>query len=336
MSWYLEEGPESDVVASTRIRFARNIKNIKFIGMASSEDYKKVIDIFEKNPISPKFKLYRLRDMDMITKMSLVEKHLISPDIIKDEDKETAVILSEDESISIMLNEEDHLRIQVISAGLELEKTLLMANKIDEEISKIVEYAYDDNYGYLTACPTNVGTGLRCSVMLHLPALTMSNYINKVLEAINKVGVNIRGVYGEGTEALGNMYQISNKVTLGVTEKELIDNIKTISEKIIEQERNARKYLMNLEIDIEDRVYRAYGTLISARKISTNECSKLLSDVRLGIDLGIIRELDVKTINELLVLTKPANIQKYFKTNLEPEERDIKRADVIKSIINKK
>jgi protein arginine kinase len=336
MSWYLEEGPESDVVVSTRIRFARNIKNIKFIGMATQDDYKKVIDIFEKNPISPKLKLYKLRDIDAITKMSLVEKHLISPDFVKDENKEAAVILSEDESISIMLNEEDHLRIQVISAGLELDKTLAIANKIDEEISKIVEYAYSENYGYLTACPTNVGTGMRCSVMLHLPALSMSGYINKVLEAINKIGLNIRGIYGEGTEALGNIYQISNKVSLGVTERELIDSIKTISSKIIEQERNARDYLKKQGIDIEDRVYRAFGILTSARKLSTVECSKLLSDVRLGIDLGIIKDINVKTINELIVITKPASIQKHLKMKFEPEERDIKRAELVKDVIYKR
>jgi protein arginine kinase len=336
MSWYLEEGPMSDVVVSTRIRFARNIKNIKFINMATAEDNQKVIDIFEKNQILPNLKLYRLKDIDMITKMSLVEKHLISPDIIKDDNKETAIILSEDESICIMLNEEDHIRIQVISAGLELEKTLAIANQIDDKISKIAPYAYDNNYGYLTSCPTNVGTGMRCSVMLHLPALTASGYINKVLEAINKFGVNIRGLYGEGTEALGNMYQISNKISLGVTEKELIDSIRTISEKVIEQERYARKYLQKQGIDIEDKVYRAYGTLTTARKLSTTECARLLSDIRLGIDLDIIKELDSKTINELIVLTKPASLQKYYKATLEPEERDIKRAELIKNIINKK
>ena len=244
------------------------------------------------------------------------------------------VIINEEENICIMINEEDHIRIQVFASGQELENLLNLAIELDEKIDGLVKYAVNKKYGYLTSCPTNVGTGLRASVMVHLPALTLTGNISKVLNVINNFGMNIRGIYGEGTQSQGNIYQISNNQSLGLTEKEIIKNIKTITEKVIEQERLARKYLAKRQIDLEDKVYRAYGILTNAKKVSSEECRKLLSDIKLGTDLGIIRELNDAKVSKLELYTKPGNLQKYLGKKLDAYERDIQRAKVIKQIIN--
>ena len=264
---------------------------------------------------------------------SLVEKHVISRDILNVES--AGILLNADEDVCVMINEEDHVRIQAMNPGLELEKTLKTAEDIDNKIAEKVEYAYSDLYGYLTTCPTNVGTGLRASVMLHLPALRITGRIGRVLDVVNKVNLDVRGVYGEGTEAIGDMYQVSNKVSLGVTNQEIISSVKSIVNKIIEQERNAREYLMTRGIDFEDRVCRDYGILTSARKLSYDECAKLVSMVKLGVDLGIIKEIDSRKVNEISIATKPATLQKCCKEILGPKERDEKRADIIKMIVNK-
>lgn len=333
MSWYFENGPESDVVVSTRIRFARNISGHKFNSIATNEDREKVLDIFKNNNVVPELKFIRLSDLDELMQNSLVEKHVISRDILNVES--AGILLNADEDVCVMINEEDHVRIQAMNPGLELEKTLKTAEDIDNKIAEKVEYAYSDLYGYLTTCPTNVGTGLRASVMLHLPALRITGRIGRVLDVVNKVNLDVRGVYGEGTEAIGDMYQVSNKVSLGVTNQEIISSVKSIVNKIIEQERNAREYLMTRGIDFEDRVCRDYGILTSARKLSYDECAKLVSMVKLGVDLGIIKEIDSRKVNEISIATKPATLQKCCKEILGPKERDEKRADIIKMIVNK-
>lgn len=333
MSWYFENGPESDVVVSTRIRFARNISGHKFNSIATKEDEEKVLDIFKNNNVVPELKFIRLSDLDELMQNSLIEKHVISRDILNVES--AGILLNADEDICVMINEEDHVRIQAMNPGLELEKTLKTAEDIDNKIAEKVEYAYSDLYGYLTTCPTNVGTGLRASVMLHLPALRITGRIGRVLDVVNKVNLDVRGVYGEGTEAIGDMYQVSNKVSLGVTNQEIISSVKSIVNKIIEQERNAREYLMTRGIDFEDRVCRDYGILTSARKLSYDECAKLVSMVKLGVDLGIIKEIDSRKVNEISIATKPATLQKCCKEILGPKERDEKRADIIKMIVNK-
>ncbi len=333
MSWYFENGPESDVVVSTRIRFARNISGHKFNSIATNEDKEKVLDIFKNNNVVPELKFIRLSDLDELMQNSLVEKHVISRDILNVES--AGILLNADEDVCVMINEEDHVRIQAMNPGLELEKTLKTAEDIDNKIAEKVEYAYSDLYGYLTTCPTNVGTGLRASVMLHLPALRITGRIGRVLDVVNKVNLDVRGVYGEGTEAIGDMYQVSNKVSLGVTNQEIISSVKSIVNKIIEQERNAREYLMTRGIDFEDRVCRDYGILTSARKLSYDECAKLVSMVKLGVDLGIIKEIDSRKVNEISIATKPATLQKCCKEILGPKERDEKRADIIKMIVNK-
>ena len=270
-NWYLQSGKDSDVVLSTRIRLARNLSNVPFVSRFAKEEANQILEKIEN--ITPSLgyglKFLRLDKMDTITKLSLIEKHLISPDFAVDKEKTKAILINEEENICIMVNEEDHLRLQVISAGLDLENSLNLAIEIDKKLESLVNYAFLDKYGFLTACPTNVGTGLRASVMIHLPALSLTGNIKKVLEAVNNFGMNIRGVYGEGSRSQGNIYQISNKQSLGISEEEIIKNLKAITDRIIEQERMARKILGKNQIELEDRVYRAYGILTNCKKISS-------------------------------------------------------------------
>lgn len=336
LNWYLQSGKESDVVVSSRIRFARNLKNYPFIAKASKEDLEKLEE--EIKTITPSLgygiKFLKLKDIDDITKMSLVEKHIISPNFALNKEETGALLINDEENISIMINEEDHLRIQVLGEGFDIDNLINLAIEIDEKIEKNLEYAYSDKYGFLTACPTNLGTGLRASVMVHLPALTKTGNIGKILEVINNFGMNIRGIYGEGTKASGNMYQVSNKQTLGISEKEIVNNLKQIIEKIIEQERLARKILAKKNVELEDEVYRAYGILSNCKKISSEEARELLSNIKLGTDMGIIKELDDLKVNKLILYTKPANLQKYLGEKIDTYLRDIKRTEVIKQIIN--
>ena len=274
--------------------------------------------------------------MDDITKVSLVEKHIISPELAANKNEAGAIVINEEENICIMINEEDHIRMQVFSFGLELENLKNLSVEIDEKLDSVLQYAVHEKYGYLTACPTNVGTGMRASVMVHLPALTITGNIGKILNVVNSFGMNIRGIYGEGTQSQGDIYQISNNQTLGLTENNIIQNISKITQKVIEQERMARKYLAKRSVDLEDSVYRAFGTLAYASKLSSEECKRLLSYVKLGTDLGIIKELDDRKIAKLYLYHQPANLQKYVGKVLDGYERDIKRPEVIKEIIRGK
>ena len=338
MNWYLQNGKDSDVVISSRVRLARNIENYAFMPKISEEEANKLLQkIKDITPsIGYGLKFINLNDIDDITKVSLVEKHIISPEFAANKNKWGALLINDEENISIMINEEDHIRMQVFSSGLELENLKNLAIEIDEKLDNLLHYASHEKYGYLTACPTNVGTGMRASVMVHLPALTMTGNINKILNIVNSFGMNIRGIYGEGTQSQGDIYQISNNQTLGITETDIIKNINTITEKVIQQERMARKYLAKNSIDLEDRVYRAYGTLMYATKLSSEECKRLLSYVKLGTDLGIIKELTDSKVAKLYLYNNPANLQKYVGKELDGYERDIKRPEVIKQIINEK
>ena len=338
VNWYLQSGKESDVVLSSRIRLARNLKDFPFANKCTKKDYEQIIETVEQIVPSLGYglKLLRLKDMDDLTKMSLVEKHIISPDFALKKEEVGAILINSEENIAIMINEEDHLRIQVFNAGFELENAMNLAIEIDEKLGKLLEIATNPKYGFLTACPTNVGTGLRASVMVHLPALSKTGNIGKVLEVIGNFGMNIRGVYGEGTNSSGNEYQISNKQSLGISEKEIIKNLGSITEKIIEQEKLARKYLAKNSLELEDMVYRSYGVLSNCCRICSKEARNLLSDVKLGTDLGIIQELTDRKVNELNLYTKPANLQKYIGKQLDDYERDAKRAEVIKQIIKAK
>ena len=336
MNWYLQENKDSDVVTSTRIRLARNINGFKF-NLSKKEEIEELEKKIQENlmGIGYGLKFLKLKDMDDITKMSLVEKNLISPEFILKKDETGSILINDDENICIMIGEEDHLRIQVFSAGLELENTLNLAIELDQKIEESLGgYWVSKKYGYLTACPSNVGTGLRASVMVHLPALSKTKNTRKILEAINNFGMNIRGIYGENSESTGDMYQISNKQTLGITEKEIIKNLEVIVEKIVQQERQARKLLTKDELTLEDIIYRSYGLLANCRKITYEETRELLSNIKLGTDLGILKELTDLKVKKLYLYTKPANLQKKLGKQYDAIERDIKRAEIIKEIIN--
>lgn len=337
MSWYLENGKESDVIVSSRVRLARNIKEFPFkIRMSKVQKEKMLEKIkFITPQIGYGLKFMYLKDMDDITKMSLVEKNIISPELALAEDDE-AILINDEENICIMLNEEDHIRLQVFTSGLDLQNTLNLAVEIDNKLDELLGFSCNEKYGYLTACPTNVGTGLRASVMVHLPALKITGNLSKILHIVNNFGMTIRGMYGEDSQSKGDIYQISNIQTLGMDEKEIILNLENITKKVVEQERLARKYLAKNGIELEDKVYRSYGILTNARKLNSDECSNLLSNVKLGTDLGIITELDDLTVKKMMLYTKPANLQKFLGKILDANQRDIKRAEIIKQIIKSK
>lgn len=335
MNWYLQSGKDSDVAKSTRIRFARNIQGFKF-NLKTKEEIEKLENKIEENIFSIGYglKFLKLKDMDNITKQSLVEKNLISPDFAKNENG--SILINDEENICIMIGGEDHLQIQVFNCGLDLKNVLNLAIEVDNKLNEVLGYSINKKYGYLTASPVNVGTGLRASVMVHMPALSKTKNIRKILEAINNFGMNIRGVYGENSESSSDMYQISNKQTLGISEEEIVENLNAIVTKVIDQERKARKLLTKDELDLEDLIYRSYGILSNCRKISSKETLNLLSNIKLGTDLGILRELTDFKVQKLYLYTKPANLQKYLGERYEKLEREEKRAEVIKQIINEK
>jgi protein arginine kinase len=259
-----------------------------------------------------------------------VEKHLISPNHAE-ESRNGAVILSHNEGISIMVNEEDHLRIQCLFPGLQLNEAWELASRIDDIFESRLDYAYDEKRGYLTSCPTNVGTGIRASVMLHLPGLVLTQQIGRIVHAITQVGLAVRGIYGEGSEALGNLFQISNQITLGQSEEEIIANLRNVVRQIIEHERGARQKLVaESRGRIHDRVSRSFGILAHAYVMDSKEAAQRLSDVRLGIDLGYLKGISPHVINELVVMTQPGFLQQYAGGKLSPEERDLRRAELIR------
>ncbi|WP_214483882.1 protein arginine kinase [Bacillus sp. SM2101] len=339
-SWMSEDGPESDIVLSSRIRLARNIENIWFPTVITNEEAHKIIQLFkkvceEKAPESfGKLELLAMNEMQPIEKRVLVEKHLISPQLAEDAPF-GACILSENEEVSIMINEEDHIRIQCLFPGFQLSAALEQANELDDWIETHVDYAFDEQKGYLTSCPTNVGTGLRASVMMHLPALILTQQMSRIIPAINQLGLVVRGIYGEGSEALGNIFQISNQVTLGKSETDIVNDLESVVQQLIAQERSAREALVKTSgIQLEDKVYRSYGTLAHSRVMETKEAAKCLSDIRLGIDIGYIKDISSNILNELMIVTQPGFLQQYAGGPLRSHERDIRRATLIRERIS--
>lgn len=332
--WLKGSGPHADIVLSSRIRLARNLNMTSFPQRAnkkqSQETLKLIKEAIEKVEIMKKAIFLKLSDLDALDKQFLIERHLMSYEHAKGINHK-GLVVDPDEIIAIMINEEDHLRLQVMQSGFNLFEAWGIMSKIDDALSREIDFAFSPEWGYLTACPTNTGTGMRGSVMLHLPALVMSHQINRVLSAIAKLSFNTRGLYGEGTEATGNIFQISNQVSLGHTEEEIISSINGLIRQIIEQEVQMRQGLLAQErAMLEDKIYRSFGVLKSAHIISSQETIELLSTLRLGYDLGIIKELDRRKINELFLLTQPAHLQKIENKKLSSEERDLKRAEIIR------
>ncbi len=335
--WMDAGAPGQDVVLSSRIRLARNLARVPFPHLADRDQKLQVIQrVAEVIPHLDKqagelgWEMLRVDETPPVERFVLVDKHLISPQFAQ-ADGPSAVVLRHDEGVSIMVNEEDHLRIQALSPGLQLQEAWSLASEVDNVIEASLDYAYSPELGYLTACPTNVGTGIRASVMVHLPALVITGKIDKILSAIGQVGLVARGMYGEGTQAHGSIFQISNQITLGQSEQEIIENITGVTKQIIEQERAARRALQNgAAIELHDRVGRACGVLANARKMSSQEAMQLLSDIRLGLCLQLINGLDHATIHEMLVITHPAWLNHAVGRDLDPNERDIKRAAALR------
>lgn len=334
-----EKGPEFDIAITSRVRLARNFSDIPFLAKMTAKHQadlvKRVHEFISDNKTYGKLMFADMAAMHPVDRVSLVERHLISPDLAETKGNAGAFI-NEDENVSIMVNEEDHIRIQAIFPGIQLEKAYRICDEIDSIIGEKADYAFDDKYGYLTSCPTNIGTGMRASVMLHLPALVMTGYMKSILESCNKVGVAVRGIYGENSDATGDMFQVSNQITLGRKEEETIAGIDGICKQIIDREKALRLQLYKQNIySFEDRIFRSYGLLLNARIISTQECFKLLSDVRLGVSMGIIKDIDLVALNEIFVLAQPATLQKISGKQLSQQERDVKRAELIRMKVQK-
>ncbi len=330
MNWYLQSSENSDVIRSSRIRFVRNINGINFkLGLKDREILENKIKDNIYN-IGYGLKFLKLKDMDDITKRSLIERNLISPIYGMNEDG--SILINDEENICIMIGGENHLNIQVFNEGLELENTLNLAIEIEEEIGEILGYSISKKYGYLTKSLNDVGTGLKVSVMLELPALAKTGNLKQILDTIRDFNINIDGEYGKTSKNTKYVYQISNRQTIGITEKEIVNNVKVITKKLVEQERKARKILAKEGIELEDTINRSYGILENCRKISYDEAKELLTNVKLGVDLGVFDKLTDLQIKKLFLYIKPANLQKYYGEEYDKIEQNIKRADLIQKM----
>jgi protein arginine kinase len=333
--WLRGSGPMSDIVISSRIRLARNVGGVPFLTRASrtqrQELEARVREVLLSAQLSPQTLYVDLEHAPEIDRLLLVERHLISKQHATAEGAR-GVAVGENETLSIMINEEDHLRIQVLRSGLQLDEAWDQINAIDDTLEGKLDFAFHPRFGYLTACPTNVGTGIRVSVMLHLPALKLTGEIEKVFRAAKDMKLAVRGLYGEGTEATGDFYQISNQTTLGKSEEDLISDFRhVVIPKIIDYEHHARKSLLNDHtVALDDKVCRALGLLRSARLMATEETLFLLSHLRMGVNLGRVKDVDIRTINELFLLTQPAHLQKISGKKLEGDVRRAVRADYIR------
>ena len=338
-SWMDVAGLDSDIVLSTRIRLARNLEGYRFPLSFSDQEAHQIDQVVTQalmdiQEAKQSFSHFNIKEMPKLQRQILVEKHLISPLLAKKE-KFSSVLISDEESISIMVNEEDHLRIQCLAPGLQLFETFKRATKLDSLLEQHLPYAFNEDFGYLTSCPTNVGTGLRASVMMHLPALTMSKQIKVVTQMLARLGMVVRGIYGEGSDNLGNMYQISNQVTLGKSEEEILNDLQEVAIQIIENERGAREVLKKKpRVLLEDRFNRALGTLKFAHIMTSEEAATCLSNVRLGVDLGIIKDVPLNVLNECTILIQPGFVQQYAGTTLQANERDMYRAKLLREKLN--
>ena len=324
----------SEAVVSTRIRLARNLKEYPFPVRLSDDKAQEIVEKVGEalNDCGIKFHRVDSNNVSDAVLMSMIERHLVSPDFLS-KDKGRAVYLSDDNTVSIMVNEEDHIRLQVIKDGFELDEAFEIADKIDNILSKKLSFAFHERLGYLTQCPTNLGTGMRASVMLHLPALDMSGTVYRIGANLSKLGLTMRGLYGESTKPAGAFFQLSNQVTLGISEKAAIENLKNITTQLISQEMRAREGLLN-RIEIEDKICRALGILKSARLMDHNEAMQLLSLVRLGVTSKKLETLSADSIDKLIVEIQPASIMSRYGENMNAAERDIKRAGIIRERFN--
>ncbi len=337
--WLKATGPDHDIVMSSRVRLARNLEGYPFSQKLSKDERKTLIEEVKLSAqSSTKLKnafFVETQNLNEMDRRFFVERHLMSVEHANNKDN-VGLCFTKTESVSVMVIEEDHLRIQVIQSGFDLMKCWKLIDQVDNQLEKKLSFAFDNTLGYLTACPTNVGTGLRASCMLHLPCLVMTKQINKVLQALSKLNLAVRGLYGEGTEASGNFFQISNQSTLGQSEIDIIDGFEKVIRQIIDNEREARKTLSEKKQQkFFDQIWRALGVLKSARIMTSKEATGLLSMLRLGMDIEVIKGLNRKNLNELLIFAQPAHLQKRKGKTLNPDERDIERATLIRETLSK-
>jgi protein arginine kinase len=337
IKWMDSQTSDRDIVVSSRVRLARNLNRIPFPHLLDQINgercVKQIRDAWQKatSPVLASMDMVSFDQLQPLDRQILAEKHLSSPLHADSNSSFRAILVNGDGSLSAMVNEEDHLRIQCLLPGLQLVECYSQVQDLDDEFEQSLDYAFDENRGYLTSCPTNVGTGMRASVMMHLPAIQMTGQLNHILQNIGQLGLVVRGLYGEGSEAVGNFFQLSNQITLGQTEEDIYNYLQTITEQIVEQERLLRERLLtDMKYQLEDKIGRAYGILSNARVISSDEALTLFSDVRLGVDIGILKGISIFSLNELMVEVRPAHLQKRTGQDMDAIERDIKRAEVIK------
>ena len=341
--WLRGSGPESDIVISSRVRLARNLSEFPFIARTTEADREQIEQILHAridalkaagrlpaDATAGEMHYLDVGGLEDVDRQFLVERQLISREHAESEGAR-AVVIDGNERLSVMINEEDHLRIQVMHSGLDLQSAWEQISEIDDLLEEQVTYAYNDRLGYLTACPTNVGTGVRVSVMLHLPALVITRQIDKVFRSLQKINLAVRGLYGEGSQAMGDFYQVSNQVTLGMSEVELTSKVADVVPVLLDYERQAREYLIRESQEtLHDRVSRAFGILRTAQTISSEETLHLLSSVRMGVNLGLIGDVEIPTVNKLFVHTQPAHLQKLAGMELDPSDRNIERASYLR------
>ena len=335
LKWYEQIVPDGDVVISSRVRLARNLEDYMFSPLLEEEEAIKLVNQVKgitsalEEEDHRKYYSCNIKTLSDIDKAAMVERHIVSP-LLVDKEQTTGLILSEDETVSIMINEEDHVRIQAIVGGMNLEKAYEVANHIDDLAYDKLKFAYDEKYGYMTSCPTNVGTGMRASCMVFLPALNAARMIQKLIEEVGRYGVTIRGIYGEGTKSLGSIYQISNQKTLGNSERDIIQNLNRIVDQVMKQERKRREYMLSLNTDeIEDQVYRAYGMLKYARQITPDEAMSLLSQIKFGADSGLIKFDREFNVHNMMMGVQPGSLQWTLGKNVGSTTRDKSRAEYI-------
>lgn len=326
--WFREISKDSDVVISTRLRFARTIDGYKFPNVMKKEEKQALLNKINSSIDKKKYDFLKIDDIDETTLGSLVEEHLISKELLNLTD--SAIIMNKDSSIVAMVNEEDHLRIQAFGSGFDIDKCYNNLCEFTDSLENNIKFAINDKYGYITACPSNVGAAMRVSVMLHLPALAKLGLLSKIIDEATSMGLSVRGLYGENTSGYGHIYQISNRQTLGLSDRDIINKTKAIVTAIISQERKARNVLKENSIHLSDEIYRALGLLKNARIMSDDEAFKLLSKVRLGVSMKIVDGVSLEKIQSLMINTKENTLKTVLKEDLSREEEDIKRAEYIR------
>lgn len=326
--WFRKTSKDSDVVVSSRIRFARSVAGYQFPNKMSSSKLKEIVELVELAINKDKYKIFKMSDIDENTEYSLMEQHLISKEFVGN--KDGAIIINSDNTIVTMVNEEDHFRIQSFESGFNVDSCYSKIVEFTNELNEKIEFAIHDKYGYLTSCPTNVGSGMRVSVMLHLPALSKIGLLSKLFDQAAGIGISVRGLYGENTQGIGYMFQISNQKTLGLSDKDIINNIKAVVTSIIEQERKAREILDKTNSELEDDIYRAYGILKYSRIISIEETLKCLSKLRLGISIGMISNITLEKVQTLMVDVEPHTLRIILKDNFTKDEENFKRSEYIR------